>query len=266
MILFLLMKGTTMKQRQCDKIINFLEYAYLCAKRQYILENTDPMLATKAREFDNKILEELESRVKEDMDILTYTNLIKARMVLEYKSNLTSQLQIADNPYDKTMRDISVMDKYGNLIVIHILLTGGITVAGKFDIEACIADDVNNDDISKYLLILGNYLKSYLQGNDQQDMYLSILDTIRLLDPLMYTYHTPRFKELTDYAAFFSTFVIENDKFFPCDANYRKNLFVLDEIEDENYYVYIKSLDKLCTIKYSSDNKSLSFSLSELDE
>ncbi len=79
-----------MKQRQCDKIVNFLEYAYLCVKRQYILENTDPMLATKAREFDNKILEELESSVKEDMDILTYTNLIKARMVLEYKSNLTS--------------------------------------------------------------------------------------------------------------------------------------------------------------------------------
>ena len=81
MILFLLMKGTTMKQRQSDKIVNFLEYSYLCAKRQYILENTDPMLATKAREFDNKILEELESSVKEDMDILTYTNLIKARMV-----------------------------------------------------------------------------------------------------------------------------------------------------------------------------------------
>lgn len=82
----------------------------------------------------------------------------------------------------------------------------------------------------------------------------------------MYTYHTPRFEELTEYVAFFSTFVIDSDKFFPCDANYRKNLFVLDEIEDENLYVYIKSLDKLCTIKYNSDNKSLSFSLSELDE
>lgn len=255
-----------MKQRQCDKIINFLEYVYLCAKRHYILENIDPMLAVAAIEKDNKVIETLERDIANDIDTLTYANLIKARMVLEYNTNLTSYPHIGENAYDKTIKDMIVIDRNGNLITIHVLQNGNITVAGKLDMTTQIDNSISTEEISKYLLILGNYLKSYLQGNDQQDMYLSMLDIIRTLDQYLYTYGTPKFKELTEYAAFFTSLVMETDKFFPCNAEYRKSIFVLDEIEDACYYVYVKSIDKLCKIRYNTDNKSLSFTLEALDE
>lgn len=43
-------------------------------------------------------------------------------------------------------------------------------------------------------------------------------------------------------------------------------LIVLEEKNEDSYYVHIKSIDKICTIEYNSDNSSLSFSLSALDE
>lgn len=260
------MTRAAMTQKPTDKIINFLEYVYLCAKRNYILENIDPMLAVAGIEKDNKIIETLERDIAKDIDILTYANLIKARMVLEYNTNLTSYPHIGDNADDKTIRDMVVIDRNGNLITIHVLQNGNITVAGKLDMTTQIDNNISSEEISKYLLILGNYLKSYLQGNDQQDMYLSMLDILRTLDQYFYTYGTPRFKELTEHTAFFTSLIMESDKFFPCSAEYRKSLFVLDEIEDEYYYVYVKSIDKLCKITYNTDNKSLSFSLESLDE
>ena len=123
-----------MNQKPSDKIVNFLEYVYLCAKKNYILENIDPMLACESIEQDNKIIETLERDIAKDIYTLTYANLIKARMILENNTNLTSYPHIGDNASDKTIKDMIVTDRNGNLITIHIRQNGHITIAGKLDI------------------------------------------------------------------------------------------------------------------------------------
>lgn len=255
-----------MKYKQNNKIVNFLEYVYLCAKRQYLLEKEGSEALAEVKEYDNKTISTMEDNVKENMDVLTYLTLLKAKKALEDNCSSTDCLHIGYNVYDKNMQDITVVGNTGNIFTIHVLQNGRITVAGELNIPMQTGYGVNSTEISEYVLILGNYLRSYLQGNDQQDMYLSILDTVKTIERYLYTFGTPRFKELTEYTAFVMSLIMECDKFFPCNVEYRKGLIVLEEEDDDSYYVYLKSIDKMCTIIYNSDNHSLSFSLSALDE
>ena len=255
-----------MKYKQVDKIVDFLEYVFLCAKRHYILEKEGSEVLAEVKEYDNKIIHTMEKYVKENMDGLTYINLLRAKKTLMENCDSNTYLYIRKNAYDKSMQDITVVSDSGNIFTIHVLHSGRITVANMEIIHGEPGLSTNSEEISEYISVLGNYLKSYLQGNDQGDMYLSILDTIATIDPFLYIYATPLFREIEGYSAFFTSLIIESDKFFPCNAEYRKGLIVLEEKNEDNYYVHIKSIDKICTIEYNSDNSSLSFSLSALDE
>lgn len=255
-----------MKYKQTDKVIDFLEYVYLCAKRQNILEKEGSKDLAEIKEYDNKVISNMETHVMENMDALTYLNLLRAKKALEDNCGPNTYLYIRNNAYNKSMQDVTIVSDTGNILTIHVLQNGRITIAGELNIPVQTSDDVDLWDISAYMSILGNFLRSYLQGNDQHDMYLSIIDIIKTIDPYLYSFATPKFKELTEYTSFFISLVMECDKFFPCNAEYRKSLLVLEEESNESYYVYIKSIDKICALKYNSESKSLSFSLSALNE
>lgn len=255
-----------MKYNKVDKIIDFFEYVYLCAKRQSILEKEGSESLAEIKEYDSNVISKMRKHVTDNMDTLTYLNLLRSQKALEENCGTNTYLYIANNAYDKTMQDVTIVGDSGNIFTIHVLQNGRIILAGEPNIPIETSDDVDVADISAYLFILGKCLKSYLQGNDQQDMYLCISGIVRIIDLYLYTFATPKFKELTEYTSFYISLVMGCDKFFPCNAEYRKNLLVLEEKDDNNYYVHIKSADKICTIKYNNNNKSLSFSLSALDK
>lgn len=255
-----------MKYKQADKIIDFFEYVYLCAKRQNLLEKEGSEALAEIKEYDNNVIGKMRKQVTENMDALTHINLLRAKKALEDNCSVNTYLYIAKNAYDKSMQDVTIVGDAGNIFTIHVLQNGRIIIAGELNIPIETSDYIEVADVSAYLLILGKCLRSYLQGNDQQDMYLSILDIVKIIDPYLYTFTTSKFKGLTEYTAFFIGLIMESDKFFPCNVEYRKSLLVLEEEDENNYCVHIKSIDKICTIKYNSEHKSLSFSLSTLDE
>ena len=255
-----------MKYNKADKIIDFFEYVYLCAKRQNLLEKEGSEALAEIKEYDSSVISKMRKHVTDNMDALTYLNLLRTQKALEENCGANTYLYIAKNAYDKTMEDVTIVGEAGNVFTIHVLQNGRIVIADELNIPIETSDDVMTDDVSAYLFILGKCLKSYLQGNDQQDMFLCISGIVRIIDPYLFTFSTPKFKELTEYASFYISLVMECDKFFPCNVEYRKSLLVLEEEDGHNYYVHIKSIDKICTIKYNSDNKSLTFNLSALDE
>ena len=57
-----------MKYKQVDKIVDFLEYVFLCAKRHYILEKEGSEVLAEVKEYDNKIIRTMEKYVKEKME------------------------------------------------------------------------------------------------------------------------------------------------------------------------------------------------------